>query len=313
MILGAHESIAGGLHRAFERAREDRADAIQIFTKNGSQWKEPEIAGDAIDTFRRAHRDAGEGALFCHVSYLVNLASDDPVILERSRQALAREVRRSDALGVRYVVFHPGAHRGLGEDRGLTRIAESIDWVHAETKGARCHLTLENTAGQGTCLGSQLSELAAIVERTRTDAHRLRVCLDTQHLFAAGYDLRTERGYEGFFSDFDREVGRDRLVGFHLNGSKKPLGSRVDRHDDVGAGEMGLYPFWRLVNDERVEHTPGILETPPGPGEKTSFARNLVTLRALVGRSTCPRSVSEALRKPRKKAASPPLTRCIAR
>jgi deoxyribonuclease-4 len=281
MICGAHESVAGGLHLAFERGAADGCKAIQVFTKNSNLWKEPSLTDAQIAGFRAAHASFGGAPVLAHTSYLINIATDDAAILKRSIDALVAEVERCSALGIHYCVLHPGAHLGAGEEVGVARVSEALDEVHERTKGATARILLENTAGQGTCVGHRFEHLGAIFERTR-ERERLGVCFDTQHAFASGYDLSTAEGYARTWEDFDRNVGLASLRAFHLNDSKKPLGSRVDRHEHLGEGNLGLGLFWRLVNDPRFAEIPGVVETEPREGEPP-FKREVDLLNALVG------------------------------
>jgi deoxyribonuclease-4 len=262
MLLGAHESVAGGLEKAFENAASHGGEAIQIFTKNANQWREPPLGATETEAFRSAHVASGSVPVVAHGSYLVNLCSDRPDILERSREALFLEMERCERLGVASIAIHPGASVGLAHDDALALVGDGLADVLERTKGMTSRLCIENTAGQGSCLAWSLDEIAAIIGRSGSESHRLGVCLDTQHLFAAGYDLRTPAGYDRFFAEFDEKIGIDRISAFHLNDSKRPLGQRVDRHDEIGMGEIGLYPFWRLVNDLRFEKVPGVVELP---------------------------------------------------
>ncbi|WP_437982525.1 deoxyribonuclease IV [Sorangium sp. So ce117] len=286
MIFGAHESVAGGLHRAIALAGEDRCEAVQIFTKVSGQWREPALSAEQIAAFRAARAawaGAGAGRTLAHASYLINLCADDAAILERSREALFQELARCDALGIDFVVFHPGAHRGLGEEVGLDRIGESLSIVLSRGKGLRAQLCIENTAGQGSTLGDRVDQIAAMIERAGPEGSRLGVCIDTQHAFAAGHDLRSEAGYERFWSDFGRLLGLDRLRCMHVNDSKAALGQRVDRHERVGDGEMGLAPFWRLANDARLARVPAVIELPPLAKERRGYLEEIARLRALEG------------------------------
>lgn len=262
MLLGAHESVAGGLEKAFENAAAHAGEAIQIFTKNASQWREPLASAVETERFRAAHLGSGGVPVVAHGSYLVNLCSDRPDIVERSREALLFEMQRCHRLGVAAIAVHPGASGGMSHEDALDLVGEGLGDVLLRTKGMTTRLCIENTAGQGSCLAWSLDEIASIIERSGTESDRIGVCLDTQHLFAAGYDLRTPAGYDQFFSEFDERIGISRISAFHLNDSKKPLGDRVDRHDEIGVGEIGLYPFWRLVNDPRFEKVPGVVELP---------------------------------------------------
>jgi deoxyribonuclease-4 len=269
MITGAHQSVTGGLHLALGRAKVDGCAALQIFTKNSNQWREPELPTDKLTAFRAAHADAGHIPILAHTSYLINLGTEDEALLKRSKDALVAEVVRSTALGIDFCVLHPGAHNGAGEAVGLARVAESLIEVLARTEGESARILIENTAGQGTSLGCQFEHIAGIFEGVgakATDA-RMGVCFDTQHAFASGYDLSTDAGYDQTFKRFDALVGLGLLRAFHLNDSKKPLASRVDRHEHIGEGNLGLHTFWRLANDPRFEHVPGVLETEPREGD----------------------------------------------
>jgi deoxyribonuclease-4 len=266
MLFGAHESVKGGLHLALERARLDGCRALQIFTKNSNMWKEPALAKEQVELFRTA-RAAFSGAVMAHTSYLINLAASDPQILAKSVDALEAEVLRSSALGVDFVVLHPGAHLGLGEDEAILRVCEALDIVHARTEGASARILLENTAGQGTCIGHRFEHLGAILRGTRRH-DRMGVCFDTQHAYAAGYDATSADGYAKVWADLDAKVGLSHLRAFHLNDSMKPLGARVDRHEHVGEGQLGLWFFWRVLTDPRFADLPGVLETEPDPGER---------------------------------------------
>jgi deoxyribonuclease-4 len=278
MLIGSHESVAGGLERAFQHAEKHRGEAVQIFTKNSNQWKEPVLARSQIEAFRAAHRAWGGGPVIAHESYLVNLCAERDDVAVRSRDAIVSEMERCEELGVSFVAFHPGASLTAHVDDALTKVGEGLSEVLDRTRGFRVRLCIENTAGQGSSLGSSLDEIAALLDRTSGGRERLGVCLDTQHLFAAGYDLRNGPGYEAFFREFDSKIGLSRLCCFHLNDSKKPLGQRVDRHEEIGVGEIGLYPFFRLVNDPRFAAVPAVLELPPEVADT-----NLERLRGLHG------------------------------
>jgi deoxyribonuclease IV len=281
MLLGAHESVAGGPATAIARGLSDGCEAIQIFARPSAQWRAKPWQPEDVSQFRSEHAAVGWPAM-SHASYLINLCAADPVILEKSRHALAEEMERAEELGLDHVVIHPGAHLGCGEVEGAAGVARTLSWLHARTRGFRVRLLLEITAGQGSCLGCRFEDLALILERTR-GADRLGVCFDTCHAHAAGFDLVSAEGYERTFAAFDRLLGLDTLAAFHLNDSKTPRGSRVDRHQEIGDGHLGLLPFWRLVNDPRFSRTPAVLETPSGPDKLPSFSRNLARLRALIG------------------------------
>jgi deoxyribonuclease IV len=292
MLLGAHESVKGGLHNAFGFAREDACEGIQIFTKSSGQWKDPTHTAEQIAAFRdaRAAARCGTSPVLAHGSYLPNLCSSDRALVERSRVSLVNEVLRCDAFGIEHIVFHPGAHMGVGTRAGVDRVVENLAWVLERTSGARASLTLENTAGQGTCLGASFTELGEIVrgldQVMPSESHRVHVCIDTCHAYAAGYDLATEAGFDAAFLELDREIGVHRIRAFHLNDSLKPLGCRVDRHATPGRGEMGLYPFQRLVNDARLKDVVGVVELPPTEvrrGREVRVIKPLLKkLRALV-------------------------------
>jgi len=287
MLCGAHESVAGGVPKAFARAKADACRAVQVFTKNANQWKEPALADEVCAAFK-AERAAYGAPLrvLSHTSYLINLATDDPALLKRSIDSLVAEIDRCSMLGIDYVVLHPGAHLGAGDDVGLARVCEALDEVHGRTAAgaggaSAARVLLENTAGQGTCVGHRFEHLQAIFEGAKT-RDRLGVCFDTQHAFAAGYDLSTVEGYERTWRDFDAFVGLPRLRAFHLNDSKKPLGSRVDRHEHIGEGLLGLGTFWRLVNDARFAEVPGVVETEPRDGD-APYREEVALLAGLVG------------------------------
>ena len=281
MLLGAHESVAGGAWNAIVRGREDGCEAVQIFARPSQQWRALPFGPDEVSLFRSEHAAVGWPAM-SHASYLINVCAGDPVILRKSLNALEEELLRAEELGLDFVVLHPGAHLGAGREDGIEAAAESLSDVLERTRGFRVMLLLEITAGQGSCLGCRFDDMAALMERTR-GGDRLGICFDTCHAHASGIDLSTEEGYERAFEAFAREIGLGALRAFHLNDSKTPAGSRVDRHAEIGDGYLGLLPFWRLVNDPRFATVPGVLETPHGPDKLPSFARNLARLRALIG------------------------------
>src|SRR5438067_6068974 len=258
MRLGAHESTSGGLHEAFPRALTDGAEALQIFTKSSRMWRSKEITGPDVALFRAAAKSAGFSASV-HASYLINLGCVSGDLREKSIAAFIDELQRCDLIEAPYLVVHPGS---CGETvRGLAAVAEALDRTFAAHKG-RCMVLLETAAGQGSALGRTFEELREIRDRCKSP-ERVGICLDTCHVFAAGYDISTDRGYEETFRQFDKLLGIGLLRAFHLNDSMKPLGCRVDRHECVCKGEIGSVPFRRLVNDPRFRNVPGYLELPP--------------------------------------------------
>jgi len=280
MLLGAHVPTAGGVPEAPGNGRSIAATAIQIFTRNQRQWKAKPMTAREAGAFRTALGGSGVKAVLSHASYLINLASIVPDFLARSRQTMVDELRRCHDLGIPCAVVHPGAHMGAGEDAGLTAVARSLDHVLRRTRGASAIPLLEITAGQGSCVGCSFEQLAGILERVREPA-RVGVCLDTCHLLAAGYDITTDRGYEQTLERFDRTVGLARLKAIHLNDSRKPLGSRVDRHAPIGKGYLGLKTFARFLNDPRLAEVPMVLET---PGGLPAWKKEIALLRGLRGR-----------------------------
>jgi len=281
-LLGAHTSIAGGLERALERGRVAGCKVVQIFTGSSRQWRSPRIGPREIEAFREAQKRTAVQPIAIHTHYLINLASTRPEVFERSLDALANELERTGLLGIPYVVLHPGAHLGSGERTGLRRVAGALDRVLDENRNRSSTVLLEITAGQGTGLGYRLEHLAEIIRRS-AHGDRLGVCLDTCHAHAAGYDFRGAAGYSRFMETFDREVGLERLKMFHINDSKTPLGSRVDRHEHIGKGRIGSEALARFVRDPRFARHPFVLETPKGVDKhgRDWDERNLAHLRRL--------------------------------
>lgn len=279
-ILGAHKSIAGGLHRAFERGDQIGCDTMQIWVKNPRQWDAPPLTETEIRDFQAARGESEIAPVVVHAAYLINIASPKPALWEKSIRALITEVERCEALDVPYLVLHPGAHTGSGMQAGLERAAQALDRVHGATPGAAVRILLETMAGQGTTLGGDFEGLAYILAHVKEHT-RLGICLDTCHVFAAGYDLRTAAGSEATITAFDQTLGLDRLQVVHLNDSRYPLGSHKDRHAHIGAGELGAAAFRRLLNDPRLAKVPGILETPKGK-DAVEDQKNLATLRSLI-------------------------------
>jgi deoxyribonuclease-4 len=251
-----------------------------VFVKNAAQWRWRELEEEEVTAFRAAHAGSAVGPLVAHASYLINLCGTDPLILKRSREALADELARCARLGVRGLVLHPGAHLGAGEEAGVERVAASLDAVLAELPGAPVRVLLENTAGQGSCMGHRLEHLAAIRDRVAEPA-RVGICLDTCHAFAAGYALHEPAGYEEMFAEIEERIGLAALGCMHLNDSLRPFGSRRDRHAHIGEGEIGLGAFARLLQDPRLAAVPMIIETETGD-DLEGHRRDLETLRGLV-------------------------------
>jgi deoxyribonuclease-4 len=287
--LGAHLSIAGGLPRAVDRAVASRCEALQIFTKSAGQWRARELPREEIALFRKRVEETGIRPVVAHNSYLINLAAASPALRAQSIAALGDELDRAESLGLDGLVMHPGSYTSGTEEEGLRLIGDAIAALLAERPHAKTMVLLEHTAGQGTNLGHRFEHLAAILDRLG-GSPRVGVCLDTCHLLSAGYDLCSEEGYQDTFQQFARIVGLDRIRVFHLNDSKKPCGSRVDRHEHIGKGCLGLEPFRRLLNDLRFGGLPMLLETPkletPESKRRSDVdpwdARNLRTLRKLI-------------------------------
>jgi deoxyribonuclease-4 len=290
-LLGAHMSIAGGLPRAVDRARAARGQALQIFTKSAGQWRARPLPDEEVAEFRRRVMATGLRSVVAHNSYLINVATAQPELRAQSIAALGEELDRAEVLGLDGLVMHPGSYTSGTEAEGLRLIAEALRQLLDEREAGRTMILLEHTAGQGTNLGHRFEHLAEIIARL-DGSPRVGVCLDTCHLLAAGYDICTRDGYEATFAAFDRIVGIDRIRAFHLNDSKKPCASRVDRHEHIGKGCLGLEPFRWLLNDARFTEHPMLLETPkletPESRRRSDLdpwdARNLRTLRRLVAK-----------------------------
>jgi deoxyribonuclease-4 len=280
MWFGAHVSAAGGVDLALGRAFDFEMMACQLFTKNERQWAAKPLDPAVIERFIAKRDETGIDHIISHDSYLINVASPDDVMWEKSLDALKEELRRCDILGVPYLVSHPGAHVGSGVEAGVRRLGEAVNRIHDEMPDSKSILLLETTAGQGTCLGATFEEIAAMIDLIE-DKDRVGVCLDTCHVFAAGYDIRDEEGYEATMSAFDDIIGLGKIKCLHLNDSLKPLGSRVDRHAHIGEGELGKSAFEFIVNDPRFEALPGVLETPKGP-DASEDRMNLATLKNLI-------------------------------
>jgi deoxyribonuclease-4 len=261
VLVGAHMSTNGGVYTAHERGMRIGCTTIQLFTKNNTQWTSRPLSEEEIDRYKRLARKSGIRPVVAHSSYLINLCAKNRPTLKKSREAFRDELWRCEKLGIPYLVFHPGAHVGQGEEEGIKLVAESLNILHDETPGYHAKSVLEVTAGQGTTLGYRFEHLRKIIDLVEI-RQRLRVCVDTCHLFAAGYDIKSERGYERTFQEFDAIIGLKRLVVFHVNDSKRELGSHVDRHEHIGKGRIGNTGFRLLMNDPRFVSIPKILETP---------------------------------------------------
>jgi deoxyribonuclease-4 len=280
-LFGAQMSIAKGLHNALLAAQAHDCGSVQLFTKNASQWTGRALGDEEVRLFRRTLRQSGLRHPTSHASYLINLASPDDALYRRSIEATVDELQRAERLGLQYLVMHPGAHMESGEEAGLARVAAGLDEVHSSMPECKVRILLETTAGQGTTLGHRFERLGRIRERV-AQPRRLGFCLDTCHVFAAGYALAPAEEYEATLRAFDAAAGLQHLRVFHVNDSQKPRGSRVDRHAHIGRGEMGLDPFRLLVNDPRFRDHPMILETPKEEGDEEDMdAVNLATLRGL--------------------------------
>jgi len=279
-FLGAHMSIAGGVDKALLEGKKVDCDAIQIFTKSSRQWASKPYTKEEIEQFYLNQKETGITSVVAHDSYLLNLGSPDSRLRKRSIAAFIDEMERCETLGVANLIAHPGAHVGAGEAEGIKNIAKSLDEVHKACPGYKVKVTLEITAGQGSNLGYRFEQIGDIIDATK-ESGRLRVCFDTEHAFAAGYDIRTKEGYERTFTEFDEVIGIDRLAAFHLNDSKKEFHSRVDRHEHIGKGYIGVEAFRLLLNDKRFWGIPMCLETPKGP-DLEEDRENLTLLRSLI-------------------------------
>ena len=280
-ILGAHQSIAGGYHKAVERARRCGCDCVQLFTKNNNQWAAKGITVEEARRFRGALDTLGITHPIAHDSYLINLASPDRRLWRKSVDAFVEELHRAETLGIPFVVTHPGAFTTSSEEAGLRNIVRAVDEIHAQSRGLTARCLLETTAGQGTSLGWRFEQMAAILDGLK-EPDRMGFCFDTCHVSAAGYRLSPERAYQATMAEFNRLLGLDRIKAFHLNDSRRALGSRIDRHEHIGRGELGLEPFRLLLADPRFRDVPMYLETPKDKESgQDCDAINLRVLRGL--------------------------------
>ena len=279
-LLGAHVSTSGGCAMAVERALSIGCTAMQIFVKNNMQWFAAALPAAEADAFRHHARRGELRAVFGHTGYLINLAAVNPDFHARSMRSLSEELVRAEQLGLPFLVLHPGAHMGAGVEAGLEQVVSSLDRLFAESPGNPVRIALEITAGQGSTLGRTFEELAYILERVERE-ERLCVCLDTAHLFAGGHDISTTAGVKQTFARFDKVIGRERLVALHLNDSKTALDSRVDRHEHIGKGRIGLDAFRFIMQQPRFRNIPKVLETPKGKEMKEDVT-NMALLRSLM-------------------------------
>jgi deoxyribonuclease-4 len=280
MFFGAHMSTGGGVWKALERGVGISCDVVQIFVKNNMQWfGRPYLQAD-LDQYTNQLAFCKLKSVFGHAGYLINLGAPASPNRDNSIKSLHQEITLAAALGVPFLVMHPGAHLGAGEETGFRQIIAGLDEVFEMTRNLPVRIALENTAGQGTCLGARIRDLATIIDGVKRP-ERLGVCLDTAHFFEAGYDLRTPKGWDAAIKEVDEMIGLENILSFHLNDSKTPLGSRVDRHAGIGQGHIGKDAFRHIVNDERFKELPGCLETPKSK-DLHEDVENLAILRSLV-------------------------------
>lgn len=279
-LLGAHTSINGGVSTAVDLAEKLGFTAMQIFTKNNNRWYAKELSENEIEKFRKRLESSKIKFVVAHDSYLINLCSKELEMLNKSRDSFLDELKRCELLAIPHLNFHPGAHLGLGEDEGIKIIAESLNVAHSKTPGYKVTSMIEATAGQGSAIGYKFEHLRKIIDLVE-EKDRITICIDTAHIFAAGYDIKDSTNYKIVINEFDNIVGLDKLKCLHMNDSKKPLGSKVDRHEHIGKGFIGLQGFTNIMNDKRIEHIPKILETPKGK-EQLEDLVNLKILKSLI-------------------------------
>jgi deoxyribonuclease-4 len=280
LLIGAHMSISGGVFNSLLYGQELGCTTIQIFTKNNSQWNAKELTPEDIKRFFESQKKTKISPVIGHNGYLINLASPKEEVYKKSMESILIELKRAELLRLPYLVMHPGSHLGSGERKGIKRISGSLNRLHQKTKGFKVKILLETTAGQGSSIGYRFEHLAETIEKVK-ERKRLGVCYDTCHTFAAGYDIRTQKAYQATFKEFDKVIGLSKLKAIHMNDSVRDLGSRVDRHEHIGEGKIGLEGFRLLMNDKRWEKIPKILETPKEEGTGKDI-RNLDVLRSLV-------------------------------
>jgi len=279
-LLGAHTSISGGVSRSVDLADKLGFTAMQIFTKNNNRWFQQKLDEKEITSFKSKLDKSNVKFVVSHDSYLINLCAKNKAILEKSRKAFLDELERCELLGIPHLNFHPGAHLGAGEKDGIKKIAESLNIAHEKTKGYCVSSMLETTAGQGTTIGYRFEQLREIINQVE-NKDRMTVCIDTAHIFAAGYNIKEPKSYKQIIKEFDEIIGLERLKCFHINDSKKELGSRVDRHEHIGKGFIGCEGFANIMNDKKLSKIPKILETPKGK-EQLEDLENLNVLRSLI-------------------------------
>lgn len=282
LLLGSHMSISGGVHTAFDRGMRCGCTTMQVFVKNNNRWAGPPVAQRDIENYKNASAKSTITPVVAHAAYLINLCADDPRVLERSRTALQDELQRCELFGILGVIVHPGSHVGRGEAAGVRRIAESLNSILGNTRGFQSLIILETTAGQGTALGFRFDHLRRIIDLLEQPS-RVAVCADTCHLYAAGYAIHTDAGWEDAWREFDHVLGFARLAAVHVNDSQKGFGSRVDRHEHIGKGMMGLGAFRHLMNDPRFADIPKILETDKSEDLHEDI-ENMTLLRSLVAK-----------------------------
>ncbi len=280
MLLGVHLHTSTGIDRTFEQAIALNCTTFQIFTKSNRQWQARTLSSEEIKQYHQKQAETGIAPVVCHATYLLNIASATESIWQRSVEGLEMELERCELLKIPYLVLHPGAHTGSGIESGIAQAIRALDAVHARLPNHQVQVALEIMAGQGSTLGSNFGEIAAIIKGCQ-QTERLAVCFDTCHAFAAGYEFRTWESYQALLEEFERTIGLDRLKVIHLNDSHKDLGSHVDRHTHIGEGYIGLEPFGYFLNDERFKNIPLVLETPK-KNDPTDDIRNLETLRGLI-------------------------------
>lgn len=298
MKFGAHMPSAGGAHKALERGIDVGCDIVQLFVKNNMQWFGRPHEPQELALYANQLASGKLRAVFGHAGYLINLGAGPSPNRDNSIKSLVQEIQLATALGLPFLVMHPGAHLGAGEEAGIQNIVEGLNEVFAITKASPVRIALENTAGQGSCLGHRIEHLGDIFQRVK-NPRRLGICLDTAHFFEAGFDLRTHKGWDDAIEQVEKLAGLDQVLAFHLNDSKTDLGSRVDRHAGIGLGKIGREPFRHIVNDARFEMHPGCLETPKSK-DLHEDVENLAILRSMIGRSN-PKKTAKAV-VPKRKA-----------